>query len=147
MRSRDHRTKRDAAFRRGGFMPRKPLRKHPPIPRRNGGCGRTSIIRVNFCCPLSWFRFYSPSQTLGSVQIHVFLTRGIVHFYPPAQALGSVQINMSLTRDIVHLSLNYSDTNRKSYRNPRIFNLLSNVIRSHLLTTEALFLKCLSFPS
>ena len=78
MRSRDHRTKRDAAFRRGGFMPRKPLRKHPPIPRRNGGCGRTSIIRVNFCCPLSWFRFYSPSQTLGSVQINMSSTRGIV---------------------------------------------------------------------
>ena len=81
MRSRDRRTKRDAAFRRGGFMPRKPLRKHPHS-WEEWGCGRTSIIRVNFCCPLSWFRFYSPAQTLGSVQIN------IVSFHSKCKVLG-----------------------------------------------------------
>ena len=58
MRSRDRRTKRDTAFRRGGFMPLKPSMP-PPIPAsrgRNGG-RRTPIKCVNFVVHFQGFAF------------------------------------------------------------------------------------------
>ena len=57
-----------------GIYAPKALKEAPPF-LEEWGWGRTSIIHVNFCCPLSWFRFYSPAQTLGSLQINMSLTR------------------------------------------------------------------------
>ena len=80
MRSRDRRTKRDAAFRRGGIYAPKALKEAPPhsCPWAGMGERQIPIICVNFCCPLSWVRFYFPVQTLGSMQINMSLTRGTV---------------------------------------------------------------------